>query len=195
MIHPDTEVKYINDKVGYGLVAKKHIPMGTITWVLDEFDRSFSPQTLTSLGAVYQEILDTYAFRDSDGNHILCWDNARFVNHSFKANCLSTAYDFELAIRDILPGEELTDDYGYLNVSEPFRARDEGTKRKIVYPDDLLRYHGVWDTKLKRAFKKLLRVEQPLRPLLTNGKWQEILKISRGEKEMESILNCYFFNG
>ena len=52
----------------------------------------------------YQDILDFYAYRNASGNYILCWDHARFVNHSFNSNCLTTAYDFEIAIRDIQPG-------------------------------------------------------------------------------------------
>lgn len=36
MIHPDTEVRFINPEKGYGLVATKFIPKGTITWVQDD---------------------------------------------------------------------------------------------------------------------------------------------------------------
>ncbi|MBS9464042.1 SET domain-containing protein [Flagellimonas sp. 389] len=192
MIHPDTEVKFISSEVGYGLVAKKFIPMGTITWVMDKFDQVIPQKIFHSLETKYKEILDTYAFRDYKGNHILCWDNARYVNHSFKANCLSTAYDFELAIRDIYPGEELTDDYGYLNINEPFRGRDEGTKRKIVYPDDVVKYYKIWDKKLAKAFIKISKVNQPLRYMISPGKWSEINQIEKGQKEMDSILRCYF---
>lgn len=42
MIHPDTEIKFIDKEIGPGLVAKKLIPKGTITWAMDEFDKSFS---------------------------------------------------------------------------------------------------------------------------------------------------------
>ncbi|WP_282159974.1 SET domain-containing protein [Ulvibacterium marinum] len=192
MIHPDTEVKFISNDVGYGLVARKFIPMGTITWVMDKFDQVITQKIFHSLEVKYKEILDTYAFRDYKGNHILCWDNARYVNHSFKANCLSTAYDFELAIRDIYPGEELTDDYGYLNINEPFRGRDEGTKRKIVYPDDVVKYYKIWDKKLAKAFIKISKVNQPLRYMISPGKWSEINQIEKGQKEMDSILRCYF---
>ena len=75
-------------------------------------------------------------------------------------------YDFEIAIRDIYPGEELTDDYGYLNIAKPFKAKDEGTRRKTVYPDDLLKYHSVWDKHLKEAFQDISSVNQPLKTFL-----------------------------
>ncbi|MCB0425649.1 MAG: SET domain-containing protein, partial [Mangrovimonas sp.] len=86
MIHPDTELSFISKEVGYGVVATKHIPAGTITWVLDKLDREFSPEHLETLEPVYQEILNTYTYRNNKGNYILCWDHGRYVNHSFNAN-------------------------------------------------------------------------------------------------------------
>lgn len=124
MIHPHTELRFINKDIGYGVVATHFIPKGTITWVLDKLDREFTPGEVEKLDPVYREILDTYSFCNSAGNLVLCWDHGRFVNHSFNSNCLTTAYDFEVAIRDIHPGEQITDDYGYLNISRPFRALD-----------------------------------------------------------------------
>lgn len=192
MIHPYTEVRYINDEMGYGVVATQFIPKGTITWVMDRLDRVYTPKEYALLPKEYKEIIDVYAFRNADGNLVLCWDNARYVNHSFNSNCLSTAYNFELAIRDIEEGEQLTDDYGYLNVNKPFRGIDEGTERKIVYPDDLLKYHPIWDGKLIEAFKEVIQVKQPLETFIPNDVWKHALKISRGEKVMDSILKNYY---
>ncbi|MFN2431029.1 MAG: SET domain-containing protein [Cryomorphaceae bacterium] len=192
MIHPDTEVKFISNEIGYGLVATKRIPAGTITWVLDKLDREFIPVEFQNFDPIYQNILDTYSFRNNKGNLVLCWDNGRFVNHSFNSNCLTTAYDFEIAIRDIQPGEQLTDDYGYLNISEPFRGVDEQTRRKVVYPDDLLKYYKVWDSKIKKVFPKIHKVEQPLQPLLSEETTVSIEKIIKGQEPMESILKNYY---
>lgn len=195
MIHPSTELRFINNEIGYGVVATEFIPAGTITWVLDKLDREFSAQDFENLDPIYQQILDTYTFRNNSGQLVLCWDNGRFVNHSFNSNCLTTAYDFEIAIRDIHPGEQLTDDYGYLNIIAPFRATDEGTRRKVVYPDDLLKYYKVWDKKLLKVFKHIPKLEQKLRPLISEECWQEINEIAKGEREMLSILNNYYPGG
>ena len=192
MIHPDTELRFINDQIGYGVVATKFIPKGTITWVLDRFDREFSQTEIDSMESTFKEIVDKYCFRNNKGLHTLCWDNARYVNHSFNSNCLSTAYDFEIAIRDIHVGQELTDDYGYLNISMPFRALDEGTRRKIVYPDDLLKYHKTWDSKLLSAIKHFPKVEQPLKSLVGDDLLHKLDNICRGLEPMDSILNCYY---
>ncbi|GAA4273139.1 SET domain-containing protein [Aquimarina gracilis] len=193
MIHPNTEIRFISDEVGYGVVAKELIPKGTITWVLDKFDREFTPDQYEALEPIYKNILETYAYKNNLGNLVLCWDNGRFVNHSFNANCLTTAYNFELAVRDIHPGEQLTDDYGYLNIDTPFRGIDEGTRRKIVYPDDLLKYHKSWDKKLIKAFKYISKVKQPLIGLLDEEIWQLAVQIEKGGKEMESILKNYHY--
>ncbi len=142
MIHPHTELRFISDKIGYGVVATRFIPKGTITWALDKLDRVFEPSEIKLFERVYQEILDKYCYRNNVGDFVFCWDIARFVNHSFNSNCISTPYEFEVAVRDILPGEELTDDYGYLNVTEPFDCLpEEGSTRTRVMPDDLLNFY------------------------------------------------------
>lgn len=192
MIHPHTEVKFISDEIGYGVVAKQFIPAGTITWVLDKLDREFTPEQYDQMDDLYKEILDTYTFRNNKGTMILCWDIGRFVNHSFNSNCLTTAYDFEIAIRDIHPGEQLTDDYGYLNISEPFEAKDEGTDRKMVYPDDLTRYHKIWDKKIKNVFHHITEENQPLKMLINDQLWSKINNIISGKEQMDSIFNNYY---
>lgn len=192
MIHPKTELKFISNDIGHGVVATAFIPAGTITWALDNLDREFSPDTFKAMDVLYQDILETYTFRNNNGNLVLCWDNGRYVNHSFNSNCLSTAYDFEIAIRDIHPGEQLTDDYGYLNISKPFRGIDEGTKRKVVYPDDLLKYSKVWDKKLLKVFNRIPQLEQPLRSLISENIWNEIIEVSENKKPMESIIKNFY---
>ncbi|MEZ5525049.1 MAG: SET domain-containing protein [Pseudomonadales bacterium] len=192
MIHPSTELRFINNEIGYGVFTTEFIPKGTLVWALDKLDRQFSGLEMLELGEPYQQILSRYCYRDNQGHFVLCWDNGRYVNHSFHANCMSTAYDCEIAIRDIQPGEELTDDYGYLNLMEPFRARDEGARRKYVYPNDLVKYHKIWDKKLMSAFKHFSRVQQPLQRVMSPEMWDHCVKVSCGEEPMASIVNIYF---
>jgi uncharacterized protein len=193
MIHPDTELRFINDQIGYGVVATKFIPKGTITWALDKLDRIFTPEQVHALDPLYQQVLDKYTYRNPEGKFVLCWDNARFVNHSSNSNCVTTAYEFEVAVRDIHPGEELTDDYGYLNLDEPFEVLpEEGTDRTVVYPDDLLRYYPVWDEKLMHAFPDIVRVDQPLFKILNLSTQEKVKRIALGEEKLDSILHCYF---
>lgn len=192
MMHPDTEVQFISEEIGYGVVAKKFIPKGTITWVQDELDQIYTPQQVEKMKDFSKQMIDKYTFRNNQGNFVLCWDISKYVNHSFKSNCFSTAYDFEIAVRDIHPGEELTDDYGYLNVTDAFQAQDEGTSRTTVYPDDLLNYHEEWDRILQETVPFLPRVQQPLMSLVSNKIQQELKMVLKGEKQMESILSVYY---
>lgn len=191
MMHPDTEIRFINEEKGYGVVAVKLIPEGTITWVQDDLDQIFTPEEVQTLHPKSREMLDKYAFRNRYGKYVLCWDLAKYVNHSFRSNCFSTPYGFEIAVRNIYPGEELTDDYGYLNLTEPFFARDEGTKRSAVYPDDLLNFHREWDEILKYSVEKMGMVVQPLIDLIPEEFQRDLEKILQKEKPMDSILKLY----
>ncbi|MAW61426.1 MAG: SET domain-containing protein-lysine N-methyltransferase [Planctomycetes bacterium] len=192
MMHPSTSVQFIADDLGHGVVATAFIPKGTITWVQDPLDRVFSPAEIHQLTPSVQALLEYYAFRNARGEMVLCWDHARYVNHSFRSNCLSTAYDFEIAVRDIHPGEQLTDDYGYLNLSMPWRPSDEGTRRKWVRPDDLLRYAQGWDRSLGEALRSSSAVAQPLLEWLPAETCAELQRIQAGEASMRSIRELYF---
>lgn len=195
MIHPDTEIRFISKEKGYGVVATKLIPRGTITWVQDDLDQIFSRDQIAKLNPFIKKYLDTYSFTNKNGEMVLCWDHGKFVNHSFKPSCFSTPYDFEIAIRDIYPGEELTDDYGYLNVEKPFDVIDEGTIRKTVYPDDILHFHEEWDTIIKENAPKVLEAEQSLMELIPEKTWKEFVNAVHNPNQMKSILECYYQPG
>jgi uncharacterized protein len=192
MIHPHTKLQYINDVKGFGVVATHFIPRGTITWVADPLDREFTSSEVKAMHPLFTENLYKYCYRNNAGNYILCWDISRFINHSFVSNCISTAYNFELAVRDIFPGEELTDDYGYLNVEEDiFFPKEEGSDRDRVSPDDLLNYHQLWDAKLREAFGDFNSVSQPLFELLPKDILAKSREVAAGKAKMDSILSCY----
>ncbi len=195
MIHPDTALAYINDEIGYGVVATKFIPQGTITWVLDDLDRKFEPSYLQSLDPMMQKLLVKYSYRDYQGAYILCWDIARYVNHSFDSSMIGTAYNFELAARDIYPGEELTDDYGYFNLDEPFGCLQEpGDARTTVMPDDIWYYYAEWDWKAAKAMQTLLTVDQPLWQLMSPSLRDKVTAIASGKEPMDSILSIATWN-
>ncbi len=195
MIHPKTEVKYINPQKGYGVFAKVDIPTGTIMWVLDKLDKVISPQEVYNMEPAYQELLNTYCFIDNKGNYVLCWDNERFINHSFNANVLTTAYDFTIAIRDIAKGEEITNDYGTLNIYHEFAPFIEGgSSRESVYKDDLIKYHELWDDFLGEAIRYIPVVSQPLWEWIQYDTQLTILQIAHDKHPMKSILSCYYSN-
>ena len=194
MIHPCTELRYISDQVGYGLVATCLISRGTLTWVRDELDQVFPPSYGSQLPPLLRERLETYSFRDRQGNRILCWDQARYVNHSCRPNCVSADFDFELAVRDILPGEELTDDYGTLNIDSPFTCYcREAQCRALILPDDVLRQAVRLDRWVVEALPFVNTVEQPLWPLLREP--EKLQRVLKGERKLPSLATHYFSTG
>ncbi len=163
MIHPHTELRLVNESIGHGVFATRFIPRGTIIWVRDDFDQTFTPEDYARMPAPYQAILEKYSFIDARGDLVLCWDHSRFFNHSCEANCLSAGYDFELAVRDIEPGEELTDDYGTLNLREPFTCLCGKTGcRGRITPHDMEAHAPRWDALVRHAFPLISGVDQPL---------------------------------
>jgi hypothetical protein len=167
MIHPHTELRFINSVIGFGVVATARIPRGTITWVRDPLDRAMSADDVDALGGLFRAQLDRFMFVDGACQRILCWDIAKYVNHSCDPVCLAPGFDFELAVRDIEPGEELCDDYGTLNPQEPFDCACEAPScRGVVRPDDHLRLADAWDERVRKAFPSIASVEQPLWPLV-----------------------------
>lgn len=191
-MHPDTELGFVNETIGYGVFATKFIPKGTITWALDELDQTFNETYVNSLNTVQRQNLLKYCYRDNQGKYVLCWDIAKFVNHSFNANCISTAYEFEVAIRDIYPGEQLTDDYGYLNVDEPFNCvQEQNSFRTKVMPDDILYFYQEWHEKVAEAMKYFNNVAQPLRSFIKSNV-NKVNAVALAEEPLDSIKTCYY---
>jgi hypothetical protein len=93
-------------------------------------------------------------------------------------------------VRDIAPGEEITDDYGTLNLEEPFPCLcDAPNCRGRVMPDDPVRHAGEWDKLIAAAFPSIGRVDQPLWDLVAEK--AEVERVLRGELELPSILKHY----
>jgi hypothetical protein len=185
MIHPDTELRYVNDIIGYGLFATRPIPRGTITWVRDQLDQSFSPDEIVGMDDIYRQVLEKYGYTDRHGQTILCWDNARFMNHCCQASCLSAGYDFEITVRDLRPGDELTDDYGSLNLDAAFACACSWPHcRGWIRPDDSLRNADRWDELLQAAFPSIPEVPQPLWSVVKEK--EEVLIASADVTQMRS---------
>lgn len=191
-MHPDAELRYINEQIGFGVFATDFIPKGTITWALDELDQIMNRTFIESLDEKRRAIIYKYAYQSRVGKYVLCWDIARFVNHSFDANCVGTAYDFDIAARDIYPGEELTNDYGALLPHEPFDCFPEkGSIRMRVMPDDILYFYREWDRLALEAIKHFDHVAQPLKHLLSPAYLQKVKAVAEGRAKLDSILTCY----
>jgi hypothetical protein len=98
---------------GIGLFANEYIKKGTLVWQYHpDIDLLFSKEQIDTLSPVSKEQFYKYAFLDKKYNkYMLCGDDGRFFNHSDEPNCDDSKDDITIALRDILPGEELTVDY------------------------------------------------------------------------------------
>jgi hypothetical protein len=167
MLHPATELRWISSVIGFGVFATAPIPRGTITWVQDALDQVFPQARAAVLPPPLLESFDRYSYLNGRGERILCWDHARFINHSCIPTVLSPGFEFDLALRDIQSGEEITTDYGALNLDASFLcACGTSTCRGEIRPDDPERLTGHWDRRVRSAFRAIDHVAQPLWSLL-----------------------------
>jgi hypothetical protein len=185
MIHPSTNLRFINIAIGSGVFATERIPRGTITWTKCALDRVFTPAEARALGPAYAPILDKYAYVNAAGDYVLCWDLGRFMNHSCAPAVLSPGFDVDVAVRDILPGEELTCDYAMLNLEGEMPCScGVAACRKVLGPADAARLVEGWDVLTRAAFTDVLRVSQPLWPFLREK--DDIAAAARGERAVPS---------
>ena len=123
-----TEVK--KGEFGAGLHALEFIPKGTKWW---KFQQGINYITLTRQQyrfiyyserkkcklseGIFQGISNYTLYMKKNDLLYLLLDNARFTNHSEDANSIfDSEEECSIALRDILPGEELTEDYSLYDV-------------------------------------------------------------------------------
>jgi hypothetical protein len=185
MMHPDTEVRFISDAIGYGVFALRTIPRGTITWITDPLDQKFTREQVELLPSLCRQAVYHYAYIDPAGMYVLCWDHGTYVNHSCEPNCLSAGFQFEFAIRHIAAGEQLTDEYCLLNPKEPMDCHCGSPRcRGRISRDDIQQAMPAWDSIVSESFGFIGKVDQPLWPLLANA--AEIEAVLRGELPIPS---------
>jgi hypothetical protein len=113
------------------------------------------------------DTIEKYSYIDERGVRNICWDHGKYVNHACEPSTLSTGYGFEIALRDIRPGEEITDDYGIFNVTEPMALScNEPNCRRVLDPGDFERCWRSWDRRIRAALRFFNGVPQPLLPLM-----------------------------
>ena len=102
---------------GLGVFAVAPIAKGTAIWrFASGLDMEFDPAIVDTLPAHVQTFFSHYGYLDRNMRRIiLCFDDARFVNHSDTPNVATDyaqhPYGLDVALRDIAAGEELTMDY------------------------------------------------------------------------------------
>jgi SET domain-containing protein len=103
---------------GLGLFADQFIPKGTEIWKFTPgFDQKFTREQIESFPDLLQIYIYKYSWRGKKSK-LYCFssDNGKYFNHSKAPNVLSEEREAEeevvtVALRDILEGEEILDDY------------------------------------------------------------------------------------
>lgn len=163
MIHPNTELRTVSPEVGVGVFAKGFIPKGTITYVQDLLEIVVPQDSPILKNPMLKQVIDTYAIITADGKYELSWDYAKHMNHCCHYNTLTTGFGFDVAIRDIQPGEQLLCDYGMFNVdySMDLICHFEDCRKK-VRTSDFDACLDRWEADVQATLPLVRTVPQPL---------------------------------
>ena len=190
MIHPHTRVLSGDPAIGVGVFATRPIPRGTIVVVRDRFDVCLSRDEFACLPEPQRETMETYMYHDKCGNLVLSWDHARYMNHNCHPTTMMTDYGLEIAVRDIDAGEELTTEYGLLNVQEPYALCCGCVNcREHLRLDDIDVYGDAWDALIRESLLRIPRVDQPLLALMEQGSRARLDDLLAGRAGYSSVCN------
>lgn len=113
---------------GIGLFANQFIPKGTPTWKFQPgFDLKIDKNELANLSEPAKEQFLKYAYLNpKTDKYILCFDDARFFNHSDNPNCIDTespddTEGISVVVKDIQEDEELTCNYKEFDADFDFK--------------------------------------------------------------------------
>lgn len=97
---------------GIGLFAAERIAAGRIWWRYEpSLDQIRTAKEVEDMPPDARDFWVKYAFVRADDSRILCFDHARFVNHSATPNTREDDNGNSVAAVDIEVGEEITEDY------------------------------------------------------------------------------------
>ncbi|CCH49932.1 SET domain-containing protein [Pseudodesulfovibrio piezophilus] len=190
MIHPHTTVRTVSPCIGVGVFATHPIARGTIVVVRDSLDTCLTRQEFCALPEAVRLSMETYLYHDKCGNLILSWDHARYMNHHCQSNTMMTDYGLELAVRDIAAGEELTTEYGLLNIQDPYEICCHCEScREALRLDDVDTYGDAWDALVEENLLRIFDLEQPLLDLLGAQHRARLDALVSGEGAYASVKN------
>jgi hypothetical protein len=167
MMHPHTTVSLVDSIKGRGVIATQFIPKGTAVFVTDELDIKIHGDHPLMAQREYLSHIEKFGYKTLDDGYVIGWDHSKYVNHCCEPNTISTGWGFEIALRSIAPGEELTDEYGLFNIEQDFDCSCMSQScRKKIRQKDFETLVPIWDKKVQDALIYFNQVDQPLLPYL-----------------------------
>jgi uncharacterized protein len=171
---------------GYGVYSTTFLPKGTIIWFPCEECEIYTPVQMEEMEKQNLFELDEYGYYLNDGNNILPCGQAHLLNHSCEANVLDFGLDFGIAVKDILPNDEITIDYGTFYADLKYNdwtvqcSCKKKSCRKIISPSDFSnqKTQKHWEKNVLSALNELKKVNQPLHSLLEHNseKYRKLLE-------------------
>jgi hypothetical protein len=190
VIHPATELRRADARIGYGVFATQPIPRGTITWVHDALDRTFSARELAQLPSSLRAAVERFSYLAGPETYVVCWDFARYSNHSCRP-ATRTLHDFDIAVRDVPVGGELTIEYAQVNVvGELDCTCGEPGCRRRVRRDDANRFGDDWDAEMRAAARLVASVAQPLAELFPQSRFLPDILGATQSGQTPSLPSC-----
>ncbi len=189
MIHPDTELRKVNETIGNGVFALRPIPKGTIVYVKDPLEIEITPEQFAGMDPQYQTVVNWFSYIDERGCRIVSWDIAKYVNHRCDPNTISTGYGFEIAVRDIAAGEQITDEYGIFNLPEPLECScGSADCRRTISDSDWDVYGRFWDKQARAALRCFAQVTQPLVRFMDTDLYRELMQYLNSGRNYRSLM-------
>jgi len=168
MLHPQTKLKWISDAKGFGVFATAPLPKGTVTFVQDLLDVCIDLNDPLLDRPEYKQIVDKYSYINNESQLVISWDHGKYMNHCCFSNTLTTGYGFEIAVRDIEAGEEITDNYGIFTIHHNMEMScPKQNCYKRVSIDDFEKHSEAWDKEITEALQEFNTLDQPLKCFLT----------------------------
>jgi len=193
MIHPKTELRFVNSEIGYGVFATEFIPKGTILYVKDRLEIEITKNRFNKMDQTHKDIVEKFSYIDERGVRIVSWDHAKYINHKCDCNSMSSGYGFEIAIRDIARDEEITDEYGLFNIPEAIEINCGCDNcREILLPTDVDQHHMTWDLLVRGAIEKLNEVDQPLWDVMDSETKADVMEFLSGQSEYKSVIHLKY---
>lgn len=168
MIHPNFELKHINSTIGFGLISKCFLPIGTIIYAHDKLDICLKNNSPIINDPLYKKVFEEYSFTIGQ-NVIIPWDNGKFINHScenFNAlaitNCSCAC---SIVVKDFHEKDEWLEDYTmYFELGFKMQCFCQSPNcTKLIFNQTANEEKNkIWSDYLNKAFSCITDVKQPL---------------------------------
>ena len=187
MLHPDLTVVDLGGPLGRRVLANRPIPRGTIVWVGHQEEEILTDAKRLRLSEQERQEWLELGWVNVNGDICLCGDDARYINHSCGPNSIETGHNMSLLVRSLEPGDELTEDYLFLNRRYAFRCLCDSANCRgavQVIPGQLDGILERLDRLLHVACREVTEVPQPLWSIISQETATALQRAASGTERL-----------